>query len=329
MKKAAAFLGAAAMVLSLVSCKMTVTPKKEVVHNTEVPPKMMFLGDSVAAGYGLEGYSADDLYHCRSYANILKEKYEAELEGECGHEMVNKAVSGATSADLLALIQSGSLDEDLIDSDAVVISIGGNDMLEIMLNALKNMGITENGDFKAKDIDVFSAASSLLNMDKDVDEALVQFEKNIRTISEELSERTDGTVFVQTLYDPLESLSKFHMITDFSNEKIGKLNSMISENSLYGYKVIDVAADFKGKSDTLTNIGKFDIHPNAEGHRQIADDVDAAFRAAGFSYTTIEYGKKELTVYWKRAIYGGCAGLIALTAVIIGVVVHKKKKKKD
>ena len=60
MKKVAAFLGAAAMALSLVSCKMTVTPKKEVIHNTEVPPKMMFLGDSVAAGYGF-GHRDDEV----------------------------------------------------------------------------------------------------------------------------------------------------------------------------------------------------------------------------------------------------------------------------
>ena len=325
MKKAAVFLGTVAMILSLVSCKMTVTPKIDVTYNTEVPPKMMFLGDSIAAGYGLEGYSQNDLYSCSSYSNILKEKYEAELDGVCQHEMVNKAVSGATSGDLLDLIQSGELDEDLRDSDAVVISIGGNDMLEIMLEALKSMGITEKGDFNVRDIDVFSAASSLLSMDKDVDEALVQFEKNIRTISEELSQRTDGTVFVQTLYDPLEALSKFSMITDFSEEKIGKLNSVISENSLYGYKVIDVASSFKGKADNLTNIGEFDIHPNAEGHKVIADNVDAAFRATGFSYTTIEYGKKELTVYWRRAIYGGCAGLVLLIGIVVALVLHKKK----
>ena len=119
MKKAAVFLGTVAMILSLVSCKMTVTPKIDVTHYTEVPPKMMFLGDSIAAGYGLEGYSQNDLYSCSSYSNILKEKYEAELDGDCQHEMVNKAVSGATSGDLLDLIQSGELDEDLRDSDGV------------------------------------------------------------------------------------------------------------------------------------------------------------------------------------------------------------------
>ena len=35
-------------------------------------------------------------------------------------------------------------------------------MLDIMLEALKSMGITEKGDFNARDIDIFSAASSLM-----------------------------------------------------------------------------------------------------------------------------------------------------------------------
>lgn len=328
MRKTAAFFGAAAMALCLSSCDMTEIPEWEVTHNTEVPPKMLFLGDSIAAGYGLEGYSDDDLYSCSSYANILKEKYEAELEGECGHKMVNKAVSGAASYDLLELIQSGELDADLKDSDAVVISIGGNDMLDIMLEALRSLGISEKGDFNSDDLDIFSAASYFLSMDKDIDEALVKFEKNIRTISEELEKRTEGTIYVQTLYDPLESFGKLKMISDFSNEKIGKLNSAISENSLYGYKVIDIAADFKGKADSLTNIGKFDIHPNADGHRVIAADVDAAFRATGFSYVTVEHGEKRLTKEGKRALGGGIAAVIIMLAgIVTAAVLHKKKKK--
>lgn len=328
MRKAAAFLGAVTMAMCLSSCAMTEIPEWEVTHNTEVPPKMMFLGDSIAAGYGLEGYSADDLYSCSSYANILKEKYEAELKGECGHKTVNKAVSGAASKDLLGLIQSGELDADLKDSDAVVISIGGNDMLDIMLEALRSLGISEKGDFNSDDLDIFSAASYFLSMDKDIDEALVQFEKNIRSISEELEKRTDGTVYVQTLYDPLESFGRLKIISDFSDEKIGKLNSIISENSLYGYKVIDAAADFKGKADSLTNIGKFDIHPNADGHRVIADAVDASFRATGFSYVTVEHGEKRLTKEGKMAAGGGiAAGIIILAGIAAAAVLHKKKKK--
>lgn len=327
MRRAAALICAVSVMLCFSSCELTEIPSREVSHHIEVPPKMLFLGDSIAAGYGLAGYSADDLYSCDSYANILSEKYEEEIGDKCGHEMVNKAVSGATSADLIELIRSGELDGDLKDCDAVVISIGGNDLLDIMLGFLSRLGIDEKGSFDSDNFDFFSAASYFLSMNDDVDKALGQFEINIGTISDELDKRTDGTVYIQTLYDPLEHFSKFKKAAEFSDQKIGRLNDIISENSGGRYKVIDVAADFKGRADELTNIASFDIHPNADGHKLIADDVDAAFRATGFSYVTTEYGEKRLTREGKMAVGGGIAGLAAVIGIILAAVILKKKKK--
>lgn len=315
----------AAAVLSLTSCQMTEIPTRELVHNIEVPPKMMFLGDSIAAGYGLEGYASGDNYNCPSYSNILREKYETELENECGHEMVNKAISGATSQDFIDLLQSGELDRDLKDSDAVVVSIGGNDLLGIMLNLLKKLGVSESGNFDSDGLNILAAASAFLSMDSDVDKALDGFEGNLRIISEELNNRTDGIIYIQTLYDPLEYFTNFSMVTDFSNEKIGRFNSIIKDNSVTGYTVIDVAADFKGKAGALTNISNFDIHPNAEGHKLIAEEVDQAFRAAGFSYTTVETGEKQLTPQGRNVIGGSIAGMALLGAVAAIAIVRRKK----
>lgn len=324
-RKIAAVVGTATLALSLSSCAMTEIPTREVVHHTDVPPKMLFLGDSIAAGYGLDGYTSEDNYNCRSYSNILKEKYEAELRDECGHIMVNKAVSGYTSDDLIKQIQSGALDSDLKDTDAVVVSIGGNDLLGIMLDLLKSLGFSDSGSFDTGSLDLFSAAASFLSMDGDVNKALEKFDGNIKIISEELLKRTGGTVYIQTLYDPLEYFDKFKMVTEFSDEKIGKLNSIISGNSSSGYTVIDVAADFKGKSGTLTNIGSFDIHPNAEGHEVIAEDVDTAFRATGFTYTTSEVGEKQLTEQGKKAIGGSIAGVALLFGVAAAAILSRKK----
>lgn len=324
-RKIAAAVSAAILSVSLASCSMTEKSVTEVVNNTEVPPKMLFLGDSIAAGYGLEGYTADDNYHCRSYSNILREKYNEELRGKCGHTMVNKAVSGSTSSDLIGQIQSGQLDSDLADCDAVVISIGGNDLLGIMLDLFNSMGISESGSFNKDNFDFFSAASMFLSINGDVDKALDQFELNIKTIAEELDRRTEGTVYIQTLYDPLEYYSKFKRVTDFSNEKIGRLNEIITENSACGYKVIDIAADFEGKAGSLTNIADLDIHPNAKGHEVIAEDVDAAFRATGFTYTTTVYGDRQLSSEGRIAI-GGIIAAIAFLAVVGAALLVRKKK---
>lgn len=325
-KRAAAAIGAGIMLMSFASCGKAEIHELNVEHNTKVPPKMMFLGDSIAAGYGLEGYKKDDNYNCRSYSNILKEKYERELEGECGHTMVNMAVSGYTSADLIAQIQSGELDGDLKDSDAVVISIGGNDLLGLLFDLASSLGINDFSSFNIKDIDFASAASALLGMGNDADKALEQFSVNIDTISAELKKRTNGTIFVQTLYDPVEYYDNFAVITDFAAQKIAKLNSIISEKSANGYKVIDVASDFKGRAGELTNIKKMDIHPNAAGHEVIAEDVDKAFRAAGFSYFTIEKVKDEPSYGARIAVL--CSIIAAALIVVIGIVLIVRKKLK-
>ncbi|WP_024861985.1 SGNH/GDSL hydrolase family protein [Ruminococcus flavefaciens] len=326
-RRIAAAVSAAILSVSLVSCSMTEKTAKEVVYSTEVPPKMLFLGDSIAAGYGLEGYTDTDNYHCRSYSNILKDEYAEELRGKCGHTMVNKAVSGATSNDLIEQLRSGELDGDLADCDAIVVSIGGNDLLGIMLDLLGSMGISESGSFDSGNIDFFSAAALLLSIDGDANKALEQFELNIKTIVAELSGRTEGTIYIQTLYDPLEYYTKFKRVTEFSSEKIGRLNEMITENSSCGYKVIDVAADFKGRAGSLTNIAAFDIHPNAQGHELIAKDVDAAFRSTGFTYTTTEYGDRKLSSEGRIAIAGIIAGIALLAVVGLALLIRKKKEK--
>lgn len=325
LRKTTAVLGTASILFCFSSCAMTEIPTREVPHHTDVPPKMLFLGDSIAAGYGLDGYTPTDNYNCRSYSNILKEKYEAELMNECGHIMINKSVSGYTSDDLIKQIESGELDSDLKDSDAVVVSIGGNDLLGIMLELLGSLGISDSGSFDTGSLDIFGAAASFLTMDGDVNKALEKFDENIKTISAELLKRTEGTVYIQTLYDPLEYFEKFKMVTEFSDEKIGKLNSIISGNAASGYTVIDVAADFKGKAGTLTNIGSFDIHPNAEGHEVIADDVDKAFRETEFTYMTTETGEKRLTEQGRKAVGGGIAGIAALFGIGTVAIISKKK----
>ena len=327
-RKITAFVSAALMAICFTSCQMTEKTTKEVKHSTPVPPKMVFLGDSIAAGYGLEGYTDSDNYNCDSYSNILKRKYAAELDGKCEHTMINKAVSGATSQDLIDLIQSGELDSDLEDSDAVVVSIGGNDLLGILLNVIGNLGIEDATSFNFENIDIASAAASLLTMSNDVDKALKQFNENIKVIAEELNKRTDGTVYIQTLYDPLEYFSSIKTVTDFSSSKIGKLNSIISDNAVEGYTVINVAADFKGRAGELTNISKLDIHPNEEGHVVISKSVDAAFRETGFSYTTIEEGGKTLSKNAELAIGIGIFGSVAVLCIIV-ILCRKAGKKKD
>lgn len=325
----AALAGAVSLVLT--GCSLTARDLHEVTYDIEVPPTMLFLGDSIAAGYGLDGYSAGDNYTCRSYSNILKEKYEKELEDKCGHKMVNEAVSGATSADLLELVNSGKLDDILAESDAVVVSIGGNDLLHLLIELLGDLGYSlDSSSFDFKNIDLLTAASQLVTMGNQADEALDGFEENLQLIASAINERTNGVLYVQTLYNPLEYFEKLDTVVSFSDEKLGRFNKIVADHAEGQYKVVDVAAAFKGQNGEVTNIKRFDIHPNFIGHQLIADEVDKAFRETGFTYTAQEYGEEYLTGAGYAAIFGSiAAGFIALTVPAILISKMSKGKKEE
>lgn len=326
----------AVLITGMTGCTLKERDEYKVTVKTEVPPKMLFLGDSIAAGYGLEGYTPSDVYKCRSYPNILSERYKAELPEECGHTMVNRAVSGMTSAQLLKQLQSGELDRDLKSSDAVIVSIGGNDMLDIMLDVMASCGVSETGEFDLNNFSLFGAASAIYSMGGRIDTALAGFEANLKEISAELNEKTDAELYIQTLYNPLEYYSDIKVAVDFSWEKLDMFNNMVyrhSQDPGAGYHVAEVAESFRGHNGELTNIANFDIHPNPEGHKVIAEVIDEALRGTGFSYTKTEYSEEHLTeaAYELIRLGIGCGIvlLLLITLLIVRAVTKKKSNNVD
>ena len=329
-KKIISVLFIAVMLLTCGSC-VKLTKLVDVTEDVPVPTNIVFLGDSIAAGYGLEGYTGSDLYNCRSYANILAEKYGSELPEDCPHTMVNKAVSGMTSAELLESIRSGELDDVLGSSDAVVVSIGGNDLLSVIFRIMGKLGYNfDTGKVDITDAKLLSAALDLIDFKSDIDKALDGFRDNLKETAAELKARAGGRIFVQTLYDPLEYFD-IKMLSELTDDKIGRFNDIVAACSVDGddviYTTVDVAGAFDGRCGDLTNISGFDIHPNAKGHEIIADKVDTAVRKYTYSYTkavevTDEDAVRSLIII---CVASGAAVLAVIIAVIV-VIVRKKKK---
>ncbi|MBR4554467.1 MAG: SGNH/GDSL hydrolase family protein [Ruminococcus sp.] len=249
-----------------------------------VPPRLLILGDSIASGYGLEGYSSSK-DKCRSYANILRDRYSAELPPDCPFEETNLAVDGRTSGQLLDALVSGELDSAIAESDCIVVSIGGNDLLEALWGLLKEKGIDDINDLSKKDIiKLVLAAGSLSDS---LDENLKLFEINLRSIARYIRSKTDAPLIIQTLYDPLQEYSAVPKVSSLSAEKIAELDQLIklhAGDASASYTVCDVAPEFAGRAGELTNISRMDIHPNAEGHKVIADALDRVIRSAKYSF---------------------------------------------
>ena len=286
LKKIAAFV--MCTVIAAVSAIPAFAQTEEVALG--VPTYMVVLGDSIATGFGLEGYN-NGKTGCDSYANLLGQKFSDELPEGCSFTLENLAVDGKTSADLLGDLNSGADDEALAQADCVIVSIGGNDLLAALWGILSDTGITNVQD----GINEKTAAAMILKLaalGKDLDKNLETFESNLTRIAAYLDSHTEGMVVIQTLYDPLESFSLVPGISELSAQKLERFNEIIRNHSADAggsYTVCDIVPEFKGKADTLTNIKKFDIHPTAAGHAVIAEQLDKTVRTGSFSYTrTVE-----------------------------------------
>ena len=295
---------------------------------TDVPPRMLFLGDSIASGFGLDGYESGR-ENCRSYANILKDEYSQELADECGFSMENLAIDGQTSSQLLEGLESGKYDRQLTNADCIVISIGGNDMLGVLINALSRS--SENGSF-----DVQKLTRSFLSMSGQIDENLAAFDDNITGIAKYISQKSEARIIVQTLYNPLESYGQIPMLQKLGKEKIAALNQKIishSQDDSGEYSVCDVASEFTGKSQELTRINNFDIHPTGEGHQVIAEAVDRSVRSEKYSYQkAVQVSAAPAEEAKKGGSAAAMTAIIVITAIFVVLLVRmmisiKTKKK--
>lgn len=260
---------------------------KEISQNS--PFQMTVLGDSIAAGYGLEGHDRENepCYECASYANTLAEKYGLIP----GTTYFNDAVSGATTSDLIHALDDAELLSHLNRSDTILISIGGNDLLQVLWSAFGSEDgiLQENSDGSGYTFNAAQLLSVLSTLGDSIDEALEGFEQNFNTIITKIRSSNPGAlVIVNTLYDPFKGSEVFKPVTEISSDALKRFNAIIKDNATDAsgnvrYVVADVAASFDGKEAELTNIADFDIHPNADGHAKIADLLDAEITSHTFT----------------------------------------------
>lgn len=303
------------------------------------PQKAVFIGDSIAAGFGLEGYTGDGSDPASCYASILSQKYSKENEGICPTTVINAAVSGDTSAQLREKLMNGELDKYIFGSDVVVISIGGNDILKPALEFLsEDLNIKSEDDLDKLDMSTLASPSTIAllnNRIEVINQNLDGFAQNLSDIISQIRSKTSALIIFQTVYNPLDSNKDYAVVSDMIGSRISRLNSIINEKSKGSdgkdvYLVCDVASAFAGKSSEYTNIDKYDIHPNAEGHKVISELVDKQVKTQKYSYEELvqvdETPKSTVNtskIYVTLAIFFG--GFIALF-VAVWVIFRKSQR---
>lgn len=334
-KRFISLISALILTLALTVPAFADTYYKEVI--VDVPPKIVFLGDSIATGYGLDGYDSDPL-SCNSYANQLADKYSSELDGKCETSCQNLAVDGMTSEELLEQLKNNAYNEALKDADAVVVSIGGNDLLSVLWELFSNFGYSTSSKYES-DFSLTEIIKSLSDMDSNIDTVLTAFDKNISEIASYIKNKTDAVVIIQTLYNPFNQINEIPPLQRFTEEKVVKLNDCIfahKDDDNAEYLIADVYSKFVGKASDLTRIGKMDIHPNQDGHNAIAECVDKTIRLEHYSYTKEEISnltdtnnKSNTAIYIAIAVIGMLIIIVVITIVTVKLYASNRKDKNN
>lgn len=237
---------------------------------------LVALGDSITRGYGLnEGE--------KCYVDIVAE--------DCGFKVQNFAVTGQTSYVLWQTMKNLSDKEKaaLEDADYIVMSIGGNDMLYLVETHVGEVLPSDGSSINADTINSMLALAEKLTPES-MESDIAYYKKTIEEIVEIIYGLNDHAVITaQTVYNPFKPIFVVApVIVPGQSEQIkaaqnsiescieGFNTALIEVSKTHNLKIADVYTDFKNSDKKLLNMSlqNPDIHPNAAGHKRIAEIVE-------------------------------------------------------
>ncbi len=312
-------------------------------------------GDSIATGFGLDGYSGTPDSAAASFANTLAAKNSLKY----GVDYYNLAVDGMTSTDLLANLAAGTYDSVIAASDTIVISIGGNDLIGAVVKVLTDYMTKNAAMLKMLGIDMSQGMgtdglASLLGMMTGEQAAMISktmatiltsedataaytaaaetYAKNITAIyTKILSVNPRANVIHVTPYNPFAGivipggldLSALSTLTDtyvkLMAASTAKVGDALTAGKPLNLSVISLDAIFTDKAMALTNMLAMDIHPNADGHALIAASIDECIRANPVTSTGSTAVVAPST--------GDCAVVLAAVLSLVSMAALTLKKK--
>ena len=246
-------------------------------------PEVLILGDSIAAGTGL---------------NLNEDKYSSLFLNNTNMNGLNLAKSGYDSTDLLN--QLGRIKTDKYQ--VLLLSIGANNILHSLTSRSTSIGlIIGNAYLSSNDEDFASSISNLQDLFESEDiiaefhEGIHQFEQELPLILNAIYETNkDAEVYIQTIYNPFkgfkhtyedEVVMDLETIADYYISQLNQIieNAVNTQNQVLNRNciLVDIYDAFKSSDVDYVNANfsrlykdfEFDPHPNKEGHQKIADAI--------------------------------------------------------
>lgn len=205
----------------------------------------LVIGDSIGRGAGV--LNPDEACYGLMVANTN------------GYNFTNDAIDGSRSDDLLKLLQTERVINDVKNADIISISIGGNDFLRANILALLF------DDIFTKNYDKFTEIQNL-------------FYENFSKIIEIVRQlNPDALILVQTVYN-----MRHDLLTGVNEKGKNLLNECYRtylDEHPGEYVIVDVDSVLTGRRDCLA---LDTIHPNGTGNIEIAKLVLKALKDNGF-----------------------------------------------
>ena len=194
------------------------------------------LGDSISTGYGLAGYTSN---------KHSPEGFTYQIAADLGYKLINKAVDGNKSADILNQLNNPLnanyvAEADLAKADVITITAGGNDIMALLY--AKTAELTSSPNDTAANI-----LSKLHNGDPEVLAAVINI----------LTESSDNYILNDPDFQPV-----IHAVIANLNVIVAKIKSVNSHAQIVVATQYNPYAEFENA--TLLNLSLSDVYKGTE-----------------------------------------------------------------
>lgn len=244
------------------------------------------LGDSISAGYGLEGGELS---------------FPEMLERDTGYVLTDfSSNDGVTSEDLLETLNKSEVIAAVQDADVITITVGGNDLMNALYEYLADApGVSMTADQirdglvngTIKDPLVLLTLMNSLSgfpSSSHAEDALKTLSTNLSSALEQIKVMNpDVTCIIANQYNPyghIEGEAAAGIVQTFDTGVRALNTTLAGVAQTQGVIVVDVYEAFAASTDNpcnahFTAIKDFnlDFHPNALGHGLIADEFADKF----------------------------------------------------
>lgn len=223
--------------------------------------KLAVLGDAVSYGTGLD----DRVGKC--YGALAASSLGL---GEGGY--INLSGAFVSPADLADSLTKGEI--NVASADLAVISVGGEEILSVMREALSSLGVKSYGELSKQ----AKTGEFIRNLNAAVDyqtllNSAAKYSSNIEKIISGLRYQNPNIrIAFLSIYDPLGGVEELASVANLYAPTLELMNRELQRTVLEkNCYLIDLSEAFSSRSAELTNITSFAVTPSEKGHKLIAE----------------------------------------------------------